>query len=443
MVLDKLGDSLRNALRKLAGAGTVDKAAVDELAKDVQRALLAGDVDVKLAQELVDRIKKRSLDEKPKAGMTAREHVVRVVYEELVSLVGAQAEVPLKPGKILLCGLFGSGKTTTAGKLARWYQKRGLKPGLIAADTFRPAAYEQLQQLSEQVRASFFGIKGEKDSAKIVREGLQKLKADVIIIDSSGRDALDKGMIAELKAINDAAKPEERILVLPADIGQAARAQAHAFQQAVGITGVIITKLDGTAKAGGALTATAVTGAKVKWIGVGEKLDAFESFEPDRFVSRLIGWGDIQSLVEKAKEAIAPEKAEQLVGRMLEARFTMDDFYEQLKAMQQMGPLKGVLEMMPGAVRLPKEMDLGKQEGKMKRWKFAIESMTQAERADPSLIQQSRIARIAKGAGIPESEVRDLLKHYEQTKRLMKSIGGAGMKRGPMGRLMKRFKGFG
>jgi signal recognition particle subunit SRP54 len=191
------------------------------------------------------------------------------------------------------------------------------------------------------------------------------------------------------------------------------------------------------------LTATAVTGAKVKWIGVGEKLDAFESFEPDRFVSRLIGWGDIQSLVEKAKEAIAPEKAEQLVGRMLEARFTMDDFYEQLKAMQQMGPLKGVLEMMPGAVRLPKEMDLGKQEGKMKRWKFAIESMTQAERADPSLIQQSRIARIAKGAGIPESEVRDLLKHYEQTKRLMKSIGGAGMKRGPMGRLMKRFKGFG
>ncbi|MFH0829863.1 MAG: signal recognition particle protein Srp54 [Candidatus Aenigmatarchaeota archaeon] len=443
-MLDKLGEGLRSALKKLAGAGSIDKAAVDELAKDIQRALLSGDVDVRLAQELADRIRKRSLDEKPKPGQTAREHVVRVVYEELVRLVGSGGSVAIKPGKILLCGLFGSGKTTTAGKLARFYQKRGLKPALVACDVVRPAAYEQLKQLSEQVHAGFYGEKGEKDSAKVLRNALQKLKADVIIIDSSGRDALDGSMINELKTLNEIAKPDERILVIPADLGQAARVQADAFQKAVHITGVIITKLDGTAKGGGALTAAAVTGAPVKWIGTGEKSDALEVFEPDRFVSRLIGWGDIQALVEKAKEAIAPEKAEKMVERMMESKFTLDDFYEQIKAMQNMGPLGDVLGMMPGGMKLPKNVDVSKQEGKMKKWKYAIESMTPAERADPSIITPSRILRISKGSGVPEADIRELLKGYEQTKRLMKQLGGgAGMKRGALANLAKRFKGLG
>jgi len=442
-MLDKLGEGLRSALKKLAGAGSIDKAAVDELAKDVQRALLSGDVDVKLAQELADRVRKRSLDEKHKPGQTAREHVVRVVYEELVRLVGRGGEIPLRPAKILLCGLFGSGKTTTAGKLARFYQKRGLKPALVACDVVRPAAYEQLKQLSEQVHAPFYGEKGEKDSAKVLRNALQKLKADVIIIDSSGRDALDSGMVNELKTLNEIAKPDERILVIPADLGQAARVQADAFQKAVHITGVIITKLDGTAKGGGALTAAAVTGAPVKWIGTGEKSDAFETFDPDRFVSRLIGWGDIQALVEKAKEAIEPEKAEQMMGRMLEAKFTLDDFYEQIKAMQKMGPLGDVLGMMPGGMKIPKNVDVGKQEGKMKRWKYAIESMTPAERSDPSIITPSRILRVSKGSGVPESDIHELLKGYEQTKKLMKQLGGGGMKRGALANLAKRFKGFG
>ncbi len=442
-MLDKLGEGLREALRKLAGAGSVDRAAVEELGNDIQRALISGDVEVRLARELVERIKKRSLDEKPKPGQTAREHVVRVVYEELVRLVGTGGTVAIKPGRILLCGLFGSGKTTTAGKLARFYQKRGLKPALVACDVVRPAAYEQLKQLSEQVHAGFYGEKGEKDSARILGNALQKLKADVIIIDSSGRDALDGSMITELKALNEVAKPDERILVIPADLGQAARVQADAFQKAVHITGVIITKLDGTAKGGGALTAAAVTGAPVKWIGTGEKSDAFETFEPDRFVSRLIGWGDIQSLIEKAKEAMAPEKAEQMMGRMLEAKFTLDDFYEQIKAMQKMGPLGDVLGMMPGGMKMPKNVDVGKQEGKMKKWKYAIESMTPAERSDPSIITPSRILRISKGSGVPEADIRELLKGYEQTKRLMKQLGGGGMKRGALANLAKRFKGFG
>jgi signal recognition particle subunit SRP54 len=443
-MLDKLGAGLKDALRKLAGAGYVDRAVVDELVKDIQRSLLAGDVDVKLVFQLTERIKDRALNEKPAAGSTPREHIVKVVYEELVRFVGQKAEIPLRPTKILLCGLFGSGKTTTAGKLAYFYQKKGLKPALLACDVVRPAAYEQLQQLSEQLHVPFYGEKGNKNAAQIAKNGLQKVKADVYIIDSSGRDALDSGMIAEIKEINAAAHPEEKILVIPADIGQAARPQAEAFQKALGITGVIITKLDGTAKAGGALTACATTGASVKWIGVGEKMDAFEPFEPDRFVSRLIGWGDIQSLVEKAKEAMGSEKGKEIAGRVMEGRFTMSDFYEQIKAMGKMGGLGSVMANMPGmgGMKMPKEFDVGKQEGKMKKWGYAIESMTNAERDDPAIIDASRVTRIAKGSGIPEAEIRELLKQYGQAKKMMKMMSGGGMKRGALAKLARRFKGF-
>ncbi|MEM5814296.1 MAG: signal recognition particle receptor subunit alpha, partial [Candidatus Aenigmatarchaeota archaeon] len=361
-MLDKLGAGLKDALRKLAGAGYVDKAVVDELVKDIQRSLLAGDVDVRLVSQLTERIKDRALNEKPAPGSTPREHVVKVVYEELVRFVGKRADIPLRPTRILLCGLFGSGKTTTAGKLAKFYQRKGLKPALLACDVVRPAAHEQLQQLSEQLHVPFYGERGNKNAAHIARNGLQKVKADVYIIDSSGRDALDEGMINELKVINELAKPEEKVLVIPADIGQAARPQAEAFQKALGITGVIITKFDGTAKAGGALTACAATGAPVKWIGTGEKLDALEQFEPDRFVSRLIGWGDIQSLVEKAKEAMEPEKGRELAERVMEGKFTMADFYEQIKAMGKMGGLGSIMSNMPGmgGMKLPKEFDVSK-----------------------------------------------------------------------------------
>ena len=440
-MLEKLGSGLRNALKKIAKAGYIDKAVVDELVKDIQRSLLAGDVDVKLVFDLTQKIRKRVLEEKPPKGMTPKEHAVRIVYEEMVIFLGEKADIPIKPGRILLCGLFGSGKTTTAAKLARFYQKKGLKPALVCCDVERPAAYEQLQQLSEQIHVPFYGEKGSKDSGKILEKALSTLKADVIIIDSSGRDALDEKMIDEIKNLHDIAEPEEKILVIPADIGQAARAQAEEFKKNLGITGVIITKMDGTAKGGGALTACSVTGATVKWIGIGEKIDAFEIFDPQRFVGRLIGWGDIQALMEKAKEAIEPEKAEKMADKLMSGKFTLSDFYEQIKSMQRMGPLKNVMEMIPGmpTARLPKDFDPAKQEMKMRKWKYAIESMTKEEKEDPNIISATRIARISKGSGVPESDIRELIRNYNQSKKMMKMLGGGG-KRGALGKLARKFK---
>ncbi len=437
MVLEKLGSGLKSAVRKLAGAGYIDKTVVDELVRDIQRSLLSSDVDVKLVFELTERIKKRSLEEKPKPGMTAKEHVIKVVYDELVKFVGVKSEIKLS-GKILLCGLFGSGKTTTAAKLARFYSRKGLKVGLICCDAYRPAAFEQLQQLAEQVNVPFFGIKGESDSVKILEQGLKKFAdRDIVIIDTSGRDALNKEMIDEIKLLNKTAEADERLLVLPADIGQAARQQAEEFQKALGITGVIITKLDGTAKAGGALTACCVSGAPVKFIGVGEKPDAFEQFDPERFISRLIGFGDLHSLIEKAKEAGIEDTAKNIMS----GRFTLTEFYEQIKSMQKMGSLKSILESIPGMgmMKLPKEFDVAKQENKMKKWKYIIESMTPYERGEPSVINASRIRRIAKGSGTEESEVRELLKNYEQAKKLAKMFGN---KRGLFGKFAKKFKVF-
>ncbi len=437
-MLERLGSGLKAAIKKLAGASYIDKAVVEDVVRDIQRSLLLSDVDVKLVFELTEKIKKRSLEEKPKPGMTAKEHVIKVVYEELVNFVGVKPEIKLS-GKVLLCGLFGSGKTTTAAKLARFYQKKGLKVGLICCDTFRPAAFEQLQQLAEQINIPFFGIKGEKESLNVLKEGLKEFSdRDIIIIDTSGRDALNKEMIDEIKMLNEMAEPEERLLVLPADIGQAARHQAEEFQKALDITGVIITKLDGTAKGGGALAACKVSGATVKFIGVGEKIEAFEVFNPERFISRLIGFGDLQSLIEKAKEVGADETAKNIMS----GKFSLNEFYEQIEAIQKMGSLKSILGSIPGVgfLKMPKEFDIAKQEGKMKRWKYIMDSMTPKEREEPSLIDASRIKRIAKGSGVEESEVRELLKTYNQIKKMAKMFGN---KRGIFSRFAKHFKGFG
>ena len=445
MVLNRLGEGLKEAIRKIMRAGYIDKAVLDELVKDIQRSLIAGDVNVQLVFELTNKIRDRAINEKPAPGMTAKEHVIKVVYEELVKFVGKGVPLPLKPTKILLCGLFGSGKTTTAGKIAKFYINRGLKPGLICCDVIRPAAFEQLQQLAAQLHVPFFGIKGENDASTVLREGLEIMgkKADVIIIDSSGRDALDQDMIRELISLNDIAKPEERILVIPADLGQAAKEQTEAFQNAIKITGVIITKMDGTAKAGGALTACAVAHAPVRAIGIGEKIDAFEEFNPERFISRLIGFGDLQSLLEKAKEAMEPEKAKKIVDHFMKGKFTLEDMYEQITSMQKMGPLGNIMGMIPGfGMALPKGIDLSKQEEKIKRWGYAIQSMTRQERMEPEIINSERIRRISRGSGVPECEIRELLKTYEQTKRLMKTVSGGGMKRGMLAQLMKKFKGF-
>ncbi len=439
-MLEKLSEGLKEALRKITGAGYVDKNVLDELAKDIQKTLLASDVDVKLASDLTERIKNRALNEKPSGGVTAKEHVIKIVYDELVRLVGEKSELSLKPGRVMFVGLFGAGKTTSIGKLAKFYQKKGLRPALIGCDVHRPAAMDQLLQLSSQINVPCYAPKDVKDPIEISKTGIEKFKKyDILIFDASGRSSLDKELADELKRLGEFVKPNEVLLTIPADLGQAAGQQAEGFKKLVGITGIFLTKMDSTARGGGAITSCAITGAPIKFIGTGEKIDAIEVFDPERFISRLIGFGDIQGLIEKAKEAdFKPETAEKII----EGKFTMNEFLEQLQSMKKMGSLKSMLGMMPGLpVKIPKEFDIDKQEEKMKKWTIIIQSMTQEERDDPQIIDASRIKRISKGSGATESEVRDMLKHYEQTKKMVKMISSGG-KRGLFSKFAKKFKGF-
>src|SRR3989304_4993377 len=400
-MLDKLSSGLKEALRKLTKAGYIDSKMVEELSSDIYRTLIAGDVEVGLAKRLTEEIKNRSLNEKPPAGMSPKEHVVNIVYQELVKFVGKKPEISLKPKRILFIGLFGSGKTTSIAKLAKFYQKKGLKPALIGCDVHRPAAMEQIAQLAKQINTPYFAPKDNKDPTDISKKGAEQLrKYDVLIFDSSGRNALDKELAEELRKLGKEVKADEVLLTIPADLGQVVGKQAEEFKKLVGITGVFLTKMDGTAKGGGALTACAVVGVPIKFIGTGEKVDAIETFDPERFISRLIGFGDLQSLLEKAQEAVEPEKARKVAENIVAGRFTMEEFFEQLKAMQKMGSLKDIIGMMPGGggINIPKNVDLGQQESKMKKWSHIIQSMTRQEKANPEIISPSRTKRIANGS---------------------------------------------
>ncbi len=443
MVLDKLGSSLKETLKKITKSNFVDKAVINELIKDIQRALLQSDVNVELVFKLSNDIKKRALEEDTPPGLTKKEHLVNIVYEELVKFLGkeeAKIEIKEKPTKIMLVGLFGNGKTTQAGKLAKFFQKRGNKVAVMQTDTWRPAAYQQLEQLALQINVPFFGIKGEKDPIKIYRTFEKELnKFDVVIVDTAGRDSLSDELILELNDINKAVRAQERILVMAADVGQGAKQQAEAFHKTCGVTGVIITKLDGTAKGGGALTACSVTNAKVKFIGVGEKIDDIEIFDPERFVSRLLGMGDLQSLLEKAKDAITEEEAQDMGAKFLKGEFSLIDLYEQMQAMKKMGPLSKVMELIPGmGSKIPKEV-IDMQETNLEKWKFIMDSCTKEELEDPDIISAERIDRIAKGSGCDVSEVRNLLKQYRQSKKMVKMMGGGGGKK--MQKMMKQFGG--
>ncbi len=430
MVLDKLGESLKEALKKITRIGLVDKKAVIELSADIKKALVSGDVNVRLAKEIAQKIRDRALKEKPSKGLTAREHTINIVYDELTNFLGKEfkeIEIKKKPTTLLLVGLFGSGKTTTAGKLAKYYKKLGKKVALLQTDTWRPAAYDQLKTLAEKVKVQFFGDQKERDPIKIIKLVEKKFKEfDLVIADSAGRDALNKELIEEIKRINKQLKPEEVLLILSGDIGQAAEKQAKSFHDSTGVTGVIITKLDGTAKGGGALSACAVTEAKVKFIGVGEKLDAIEEFKPKNFVSRLLGMGDLETLLKKAESAMDREKTEKLAKKVVKGEgLSLQDLYDQMEAMKKMGPLAQITDMIPGfgGMKLPKGA-LKEQEGKMKSWKYLMDSMTPQEKENPEIINSSRIKRIARGSGRSESEVRGLLKQHKMMKKMTKMIGG-------------------
>ncbi|MBA3064041.1 signal recognition particle protein [Candidatus Woesearchaeota archaeon] len=446
MVLEKLGNSLKNTLSKIAKAIFVDEKLINELVKDIQRALLQADVNVKLVFDLSNKIKERALKEETPAGLTKKEYLVKVVYEELVNFVGKEEgkiEIKKKPTKIMLVGLFGSGKTTQAGKLAKFYTKRGYKVALVGLDTHRPAAMEQIEQIAKKANVPVFLDKKEKNPLNILKKFEKEFnKYNIIIIDTSGRDALSKDLIEEIKKINSAVKPEENLLVISADIGQAAQKQAQAFHESCKITGVIVTKMDGTAKAGGALTSCAATDAKIKFIGVGEKLGDLEVFRPEGFISILLGMGDLEALLEKAEQAISKEDAEDLGKRFLKGEFNLIDLYEQMQAMSKMGPLSKITEMIPGFSQLKMPKDLLKvQEGKLKKWRFIMDSMSREELEDPDIMSITRIDRIAKGSGTSTKEIRELLKQYRQSKKMAKLFKGGSPKN--MERMMKKFSGKG
>ena len=430
MVLDKLGSSLKEALQKITRIGLVDKKAVIELSVDIKKALVSGDVNIALAKEIAQKIRDRALKEKPAKGLTAREHTVNIVYDELTNFLGKEfkeIEIKKKPTILLLVGLFGSGKTTTAGKLAKYYRKLGKKTALLQTDTWRPAAYDQLKTLAEKTKVQFYGDAKERNPINIIKSFEKEFqKFDLVIVDSAGRDALNKELIEEIKRINKHLKPNEVLLILSGDIGQAAEKQAQSFHESAGVTGVIITKLDGTAKGGGALSACAVTDARVKFIGVGEKLDAIEEFKPKNFVSRLLGMGDLETLLKKAESAMDKDKAEAMAKKVVKGeRLSLQDLYDQMEAMKKMGPLAQITDMIPGfgGMKVPKDK-LKEQEGKMTSWKYLMDSMTPQEKENPEIINASRIKRIAKGSGRNESEVRGLLKQYKMMKKMTKMIGG-------------------
>jgi signal recognition particle subunit SRP54 len=438
-MLDRLGSSLKDALKKLAGKTVVDRAAVEELVKDLQRALLQADVNVKLVMQLSQAIKTRALEEEPPKGMTVREHVLRIVYQELVRLMGSAGEVKLGPQVILMAGLQGSGKTTTTAKLARYFQRKGLKTAVICADTFRPGAYEQLATLCSRINIPCYGEPGEPDARVIVKDGLSaKGHAEVMIIDTQGRHALEDDLIQEIIDLNAMTSATHRWLVLDAAIGQKASEQAKRFHDAINIDGVIITKMDGTAKGGGALSAVSETNAGIVFIGSGETIEDLERFEPDGFISRLLGMGDLKALVERASESVGEGEID--VNAMMRGKFTLRDMYKQLEAINKMGPLKQIMSMMPlGNVDLPGDV-YDVTSTKMVRYRTIMDSMTAKELDDPSVIGSSRVQRIAFGAGASPDEVRELLKYYKNMKRMLKGVkGGSG--KFNMQRLMKRFGG--
>jgi signal recognition particle subunit SRP54 len=426
MALDRLGSSLYDAIKKIFRASVVDEAAVKELVRDIQRALLQADVNVKLVLDISKKIEERSLNEKVPPGISRREHVIKVVYEELTRFLGEKpVALKVEPGKrriIMLVGIQGSGKTTVAAKLSRYFQKRGLKPALVCADTFRPGAYAQLQQLAARVNVPLYGDPKAKDPVKVVTEGLKQFKdKEIVIVDTSGRHKEEQELIKEMKTLEKSIKPDEVMLVIDGTIGQQALAQAKAFNEATPIGSILVTKLDGSARGGGALSAVAATGAPIKFIGTGEKVEDIEAFIPSRFVGRLLGMGDLETLLEKVREAevTVPEKKAKAI---LSGKFTLTDMYEQFEAMKGMGTLKKLMGMIPGmGYKIPDEM-LNTAEGRLEKWRVMIQSMTPEEKENPKIFNASRMKRVARGSGTNEKEVKELLKQYVMMRKMLKSM---------------------
>ena len=442
-MLENLRTGLRGAIKKIVRASDINEELIDSLCKDIQRALLQSDVNVKLVLEITKRIKERSMNEEPVKGLTRKDHIITILYGELARLLGYAGQTiksidksqqthdkilqfePEKQSIILMLGIQGSGKTTVTAKVARWLSKQGYSVGVIGADTWRPGALTQLKMNCSRINTEVYGEEANTDALDIVRKGLAHFRMqniDVVIVDTAGRHKEESGLLEEMRNMRNAINPNLVLLVIDGTIGQQAFNQAKAFHQAAEVGGIIVTKLDGSAKGGGVLSASAATGAKVLFIGTGERIDDLEVFSPTNFVGRILGMGDIQAVLEMAR-GLELQADENQAKRLLGGKMTIEDFYAQMENVGKMG-FRNVIDNLPGLSGMLKEDQLDALEGKMEKWRFIIQSMTRDEKRNPEIINESRRKRIARGAGLTEHEIKDLVKQYSNSKTLMKQAKG-------------------
>jgi signal recognition particle subunit SRP54 len=446
-MFDNLREGLRGALKKVVGASDINEELIDSICKDVQRSLLQSDVNVRLVISITQNLKQRALNEQPPKGLSRKDHIVTILYGELAKLLGYSGEIIktidktqedvhslatsfFKAGKqnvVLMLGIQGSGKTTVTAKLARWLTKHGYRVGVVGADTWRPGALTQLKMNCSKINAEVFGDEHNTHAVEIAKKGLAYFKdqnLDVVIIDTAGRHKEEEGLLQEMNEMYKAATPDLVLLVIDATIGQGAFKQAEAFHKAAPVGGIVITKLDGTAKGGGALAASAATGAKVMFIGTGERIDDLEQFSPTRFVGRMLGMGDIKALLEMAR-GLELQGDENQVKRLMSGRMTIEDFYAQMESANKMG-FRNIIENL-GMSGMVKEDKLDEMQTKMEKWRFIIQSMTNQERKDPDIINESRRKRISRGCGLAEGEIKEMIKQYNTSKNFMKQNKGRGM----------------
>jgi signal recognition particle subunit SRP54 len=428
-MFETLSGKLQNVFRNLRGLGRITEANVADALREVRLALLEADVNFQVARDFIEAVKQKALGQAVIQSIQPGQQIIKIIHDELVALLGAEtAGLRLEgaPASLMLVGLHGSGKTTTCGKLARWLQKQGAAPLLVAADVYRPAAMDQLATLGRQLDLPVFVKPGETDVLRLAREAREAAAArqrNVLLFDTAGRLHIDEPLVQELVRLRDLVQPSEILLVLDAATGQEAVNVATHFHQALGITGAVLTKLDGDARGGAALSFRAVVGRPIKFMGVGEKLEDLEPFHPERMAQRILGMGDVVSLVEKAAEAVDQEEARRLEEKMRKGQFTLEDFLAQLRQMRKLGPLESLVGLLPGGAEALKGADLSRGEKEFRRMEGIICAMTPAERRNPNLLNARRRLRIANGSGVKVSEVNNLLNRFHQMQQMMKKMG--------------------
>ncbi|MDR4886525.1 signal recognition particle protein [Fredinandcohnia sp. QZ13] len=430
MAFEGLADRLQGTLQKIRGKGKVSESDVKEMMREVRLALLEADVNFKVVKDFVKRVSERAVGQEVMKSLTPGQQVIKVVQEELTALMGGEqskiAVAKRPPTVIMMVGLQGAGKTTTTGKLANLLRKKhNRKPLLVAADIYRPAAIDQLQTLGKQLNMPVFSLGDKVSPVEIAKQAIEKAKEDhhdYVLIDTAGRLHIDEELMDELKQVKEVAKPDEIFLVVDAMTGQDAVNVAQSFNDLLGLTGVVLTKLDGDTRGGAALSVKAVTNTPIKFVGLGEKLDALEAFHPERMASRILGMGDVLSLIEKAQASVDEDKAKELEQKFKSMSFTLDDFLEQLAQVRKMGPLDEILGMLPGANKMKGLKNVQVDDKQIGHVEAIIRSMTKVEREQPEIINSSRKKRIAKGSGRTVQEVNRLLKQFEDMKKMMKQM---------------------